>query len=75
MADITVDLDNATIGDLRLFEKFQDNTHTVDELLEFLGRVVESETKIEDLPLLAMREIMRQVGDAAQSLGGDDEKN
>ena len=75
MATITVNLDNARISDLRLFEKFQNGDYAVDDLLEFLGRIVDSEQDIETLPLTMLGEIMQQVSTAADSMNGGGSKN
>lgn len=75
MATLTVNLDNARISDLRLFEKFQNGDYAVDDLLEFLGRIVESDTDIESLPLTSLGDIMQQVSEAADSMNGGGSKN
>ena len=75
MATISVNLDNAKIADLRLFERFQNGDYAVDDLLEFLGRIVESDKALEDLPLPMLSEIMAQVSSAADVMNGTDQKN
>ena len=75
MATISVNLDNAKIADLRLFERFQNGDYAVDDLLEFLGRIVESDEALEDLPLPMLSEIMAQVSSAADVMNGTDQKN
>jgi len=60
---LTIDIDQLTLGDLELFDKFSDGNTKAVELLDFLQRIVVG-TDIRTLPLSKMNDVMAAVSEA-----------
>lgn len=67
---IVVNLDGLTIGDLELFEKWQNKEVKIKDMLDMLDRAVKG--GVRHLPLSSMKEILQAITDA---VGGTDLKN
>lgn len=71
---ISVNLDNATIGDLVLFEEWGSGQMNARAMIQFLDRVVISETQVADMPLTRLNVIMRAITEDLSG-GGMDPKD
>ena len=71
---VTVDLDNATIGDLVLFDGMKNGEYDTKDLIAFLDKIVVSDTPVSDMPLSSMQTIMAAVRDELE-ISGSSSKN